>query len=67
MVAYSCIEEVISKFAQLTPQERTKRYGKRYMIKSMDCFQQFYVVCVMKLNYKSLVFFYITENWRALR
>ncbi|CAH8381248.1 unnamed protein product [Eruca vesicaria subsp. sativa] len=27
---HSCIEEIIYKFAQLTPQERTKRYGKHY-------------------------------------
>ncbi|RID57985.1 hypothetical protein BRARA_F01317 [Brassica rapa] len=28
---HSCIEEVISKFAQLTPQERTKRYGNGFL------------------------------------
>ncbi|KAG2259469.1 hypothetical protein Bca52824_078763 [Brassica carinata] len=49
---HSCIEEVISKFAQLTPQERTKRYGKHYYDKkSMDCFQQFYA---LKKTFKKL-------------
>jgi hypothetical protein len=31
--SFSSIEEVITKFAQLTPQERAKRYGEVFLLR----------------------------------